>query len=372
MGFPKGFFWGGAVAANQCEGAWNVGGRGLAKTDVTTGGTVSTPRMVTYIDKDGNPQKAPSWGFALPEGAKFAVLDTELYPNHDGIDFYNRYAEDIALFKEMGFNIFRMSIAWPRIFPNAIETEPSKEGLDFYRRVFEELKKNDIEPLVTISHYDDPLYIEEHLGGWANPEVIGHFEKYCKVIFEEYKDLVKYWLTFNELNGETMHATLPGLPLSQRQAAFKGLHNHLVASAKVVKYAHDNYPQFVMGNMMIALTNYPLTSDPKDVLATEDASRLGLWYTCDVQVRGAYGAYCYKIWDKYELDPEFFLKDADILKEGKVDLLTFSYYSTSAITTHEELAKKAGGNVFGGCQNPYVKYSEWGWAMDPDLSLIHI
>lgn len=180
--FPKGFYWGGATAANQCEGAWNVGGRGPALTDVTTGGTVNTPRYTTYIDKDGNPGKVASMGITakLPEGAKYAVLPDTLYPNHDGIDFYHHYKEDIAMFAEMGFNMFRMSISWSRIFPKGNETEPNREGLEFYRNVFLELKKYNIEPLVTISHYDDPLYLVEELGGWNNRKTIDYYLNYCK------------------------------------------------------------------------------------------------------------------------------------------------------------------------------------------------
>ncbi len=161
MKFSEDFYWGGAVAANQCEGAWNVDGRGMARTDVTTGGTVNTPRMVTFIDKDGNKQKLPNHGFKLPEGAHFAVFDDELYPNHDGIDFYHHYKEDIALLKEMGFKMFRLSISWSRIYPTGEEEKPNQAGLDFYRNVFTELRNAGIEPLVSIWHFDTPLALEE-------------------------------------------------------------------------------------------------------------------------------------------------------------------------------------------------------------------
>ena len=171
MAFPKNFLWGGAVAANQCEGAWNVGGKGMTVSDAVTAGTVSEPRYTTYISKDGEPGKASMFE-QLPEGARRTVFEGYYYPSHEGIDFYNRYKEDIALFAEMGFKVFRMSISWSRIFPKGIEEEPNREGLDFYRRVFEELRKYDIEPLVTLFHYDMPLYLEEELGGWSNRELI--------------------------------------------------------------------------------------------------------------------------------------------------------------------------------------------------------
>ena len=191
--FPENFFWGGATAANQYEGGWNEGGRGPAMTDVTTGATKETPRCVTYVMPDGTTGVCRQMsGKKKPKEARYAVLDGYYYPNHIGTDFYHRYKEDIALFAEMGFKMFRMSISWSRIYPKGIEEEPNPEGLAFYRDVFTELRKHQIEPLVTICHYDTPLYIEEDLGDWHNPDVIALFEKYCHTIFEEYKDLVTY------------------------------------------------------------------------------------------------------------------------------------------------------------------------------------
>ena len=203
MAFPKDFLWGGATAANQFEGGWNEGGKGLADTDVRTAGTVTEPRYVTYIDKDGNPGKANQFE-KLPEGAHRAVLEGYNYPYHEAVDFYHHYKEYIALMAEMGFKVFRMSIAWTRIYPKGIEEEPNREGLDFYHRVFDELKKYGIEPLVTIYHYDMPLYLEENLGGWTNREIIDLFVKYATTLFKEYKGKVKYWLTFNEINSIVM------------------------------------------------------------------------------------------------------------------------------------------------------------------------
>ena len=191
--FPKNFLWGGATAANQCEGGWNAGGRGPARTDITTAGTADTARMLTYRMPDGT-TGAVSQFEGIPEGGKGAVLDGYYYPNQEGIAFYHRYKEDIALFAEMVFKMFRMSISWSRIFPQGIEHEPNQDGLDFYRNVFMELKKYHIEPLVTISHYDTPLYLEEEEGGWNERKMIAYFDRYTEVIFKEYKGLVKYWL----------------------------------------------------------------------------------------------------------------------------------------------------------------------------------
>lgn len=367
MSFPKGFYWGGATAANQYEGGWNEGGRGPAKTDVTTGATKDTPRYVTYINADGTPGKFNQFGGSLPEGAKYAVLDGYYYPNHIGTDFYHHYKEDIALFAEMGYTMFRLSISWPRIFPHGNDEKPNQEGLDFYRKVFEELHKYNIEPLVTISHYDDPLNIEEHLGGWENPDTIGLYEKYCHVIFEEYRDLVKYWLTFNEINSAIMFASfVPNAPLELIRPGYIRLHHQFVASAKVVKYAHEHYPNFKMGCMIAGFISYPLTCNPKDVLANQARIQDNFYYCGDTMVRGYYPSYARKTWKRYGLDESFFEKDAQILKEGHVDFFSYSYYATSCETVDKEAKKDGAGNMSMGYKNPYLEYSEWGWAMDPD------
>ena len=365
--FPKGFFWGGATAANQYEGGWNEGGRGLALTDVTTGATKDTPRCITYRLSDGTGGMYSQMSGRMPEGGKYAVLEDIYYPNHIGADFYHRWKEDITLFAEMGMNMFRMSISWSRIFPKGIEEEPNPEGLKFYRDVFEELKRNHIEPLVTISHYDDPLYIEEELGGWENEQTIELFEKYCHVIFEEYKELVTYWLTFNEINSKIMLPSFyPDLPKERIAPGYIKIHNQFVASAKVVKYAHEHYPQYRMGCMLAGLYSYPLTCDPKDILANQQRVQDFFYYAGDVMVKGHYGSYAQKIWKKYEMDAAFFEKDAKILLEGTVDFFSFSYYMTNCHTTHKDVEKDGAGNLTIGYKNPYLQYSEWGWGIDPD------
>lgn len=368
MSFPKNFYWGGATAANQYEGGWNEGGRGPALTDYTTGGSAKCNRYLTYIDADGNGQKKRTSivGTTLPEGAKLACLDDEYYPNHTGADFYHHYKEDIALFKEMGMNMFRLSISWSRIYPTGVEEEPNQEGLAFYRDVFNELKKNGIEPLVTISHYDDPAYIATEIG-WDNPLTIDLYYKFAKTVMEEYSDVVKYWLTFNEINSMLMMAAfVPNMPKEAISLSYIQLHNKFVASAKVVKYAHETYPNFVMGCMIAGLVNYPYTCDPKDVILCQQKMQDYFWYCGDVQARGGYPASAKRIWAKYDLDPSFFNKDAELLKEGKVDIFTFSYYNTTCVTSHKDVAKDGVGNISMGAKNPYIQYSDWGWGLDPD------
>ena len=353
-GFPEGFYWGGATAANQFEGAWNVDGRGPSVDDHFTGGTKDKPRTITVdIEPD------------------------VLYPNHDGIDFYHHYEEDIALFAEMGFNMFRMSISWSRIFPNGDDEKPNELGLAFYDRVFDCCRAHGIEPLVTLSHYEMPYHLVEKYNGWASRELIGFFEKYCQTVFDRYHDKVRYWLTFNEINCGTMDmgnlfetSMIRGFsgPASEAhttsQERYQALHHQFVASARVVKYAHERYPQFRMGNMDCFILSYAATCDPKDVLANESEMRRMNWYCSDVQVRGCYPSYAKRFWRENDIDLKIEDGDLEDLREGTIDFYTFSYYMSSVVGTHD--VKQAAGNMTFGGVNPYLKSTDWGWQIDPD------
>ena len=353
-GFPEGFYWGGATAANQFEGAWNVDGRGPSVDDHFTGGTKDKPRTITVdIEPD------------------------VLYPNHDGIDFYHHYEEDIALFAEMGFNMFRMSISWSRIFPNGDDEKPNELGLAFYDRVFDCCRAHGIEPLVTLSHYEMPYHLVEKYNGWASRELIGFFEKYCQTVFDRYHDKVRYWLTFNEINCGTMDmgnlfetSMIRGFagPASEAhttpQERYQALHHQFVASARVVKYAHEHYPQFRMGNMDCFILSYAATCDPKDILANESEMRRMNWYCSDVQVRGCYPSYAKRFWRENDISLKIEDGDLEDLKEGTIDFYTFSYYMSSVVGTHD--VKQAAGNMTFGGVNPYLKSTDWGWQIDPD------
>ena len=363
MKFSEDFYWGGAVAANQCEGAWNVDGRGMTRTDVTTGGTVNTPRMVTFIDKDGNKQKLPNHGFKLPEGAHFAVFDDELYPNHDGIDFYHHYKEDIALLKEMGFKMFRLSISWSRIYPTGEEDKPNQAGLDFYRNVFTELRNAGIEPLVSIWHFDTPLALEEKYGDWLDRKYISLYEKYVTTIFNEYKGLVKYWLTFNEINN-TVNFIPDDASDEVYQEAYQHLHYQFVASARAVQIGHQIDPENKIGCMICGITYYPLTSDPEDILFNRSKWEKGIFYCGDVQCKGKYPTYAKRLWKEHNVKLDITEQDLEELKKGTVDMYTFSYYMSQAVTTHEN-DDAVSGNMSFGVRNPYLEYSDWGWALDP-------
>ncbi len=366
MSFPKGFLWGGATAANQCEGAWNVDGRGPALTDVKTGGSVNAPRLVTYIDKDGNPHAEPESPRGIPEGAHYAVLDDYLYPNHDGIDFYHHYKEDIALMGEMGFKTFRMSISWSRLFPNGDEEVPNQKGIEFYRNVFTELRKYNIEPLVTIWHFDTPLYLEEHYGGWKNRKLIEFYTRFAQTCFEEFKGLVKYWLTFNEINNTVMFLEMFGNKASDEdyQNAYQILHHQFVASAKAVQIGHEIDPENKIGCMICGITFYPMTCDPSDILLNRHTWERGIFYCGDVQCKGKYPTYANRLWKEHNVELEILPEDLEDLKKGTVDMYSFSYYMSTVVTTHT-VTDIVSGNFSAGARNEYLQYSDWGWATDP-------
>lgn len=351
--FRDGFLWGGATAANQYEGAWDVDGKGPSVSDMCTNGSHTTPKRITPVFEEGT-----------------------IYPSHEATDFYHHYKEDIALFAEMGFKTFRMSINWTRIFPTGMEETPNEKGLEFYDKVFDECLKYGIEPLVTISHYELPYALVEKYNGWEGREVIDCYVRYCEVIFERYQNKVKYWLTFNEINSGTMPmgavlslGTIKGYsgPITEvpdrPQERFQALHHQFVASAKVVKLAHEKYPQFEMGNMSILATAYPFTCNPDDVIATQQTMQIINWYCADVQVRGRYPYYAKRFWEENGINIRMEDSDLELLKEGTVDFFTFSYYMTSCVST-DPTQQKAAGNIAGGTKNPYLESSDWGWQID--------
>ena len=366
MGFKKDFLWGGATAANQFEGAWDVDGKGRSSDDVVTNGTNTLPRRITYTLKDGTKQSAALFGFdGIPEGAYYDLHEEELYPNHDGIDFYHHYKEDIALFAKMGFKCFRMSIAWTRIFPLGYEEEPNEAGLAFYDDVFDELLKYGIEPVVTISHYETPLGLTEKWGSWKDRRTVDCYVRYCKTIFERYKGKVKYWMTFNEINCLNFSGWMgAGVPSNDPQILAQASYHQFIASAKAVMLGHEIDPNYQIGCMIAYSMVYPYTCNPEDVLETWKSSQSSHFYL-DVQCRGYYPSYQLK---KYERQGIVLAKeegDEELLRKGVVDYIAISYYMSSAASVDPEILESAKGNMFTGIKNPYLEASDWGWQIDP-------
>ncbi|MBM7709863.1 6-phospho-beta-glucosidase [Enterococcus lemanii] len=350
MGFREDFLWGGATAANQCEGGYQAGGRGLANVDLAP------------LGKDRN---------AVITGQKkmFQFEEGYTYPAQVGIDMYHRYKEDIALFGEMGFKTYRLSIAWSRIFPKGDEKEPNEEGLLFYENLFKECHKHGIEPLVTITHFDCPMHLVEKYGAWRSRELVGFYENLCRVLFTRYKGLVKYWLTFNEIN-MILHAPFMGAGLyfeageNQEQVKYQAAHHELVASAIATKIAHEVDPNNQVGCMLAAGSYYPYSCNPEDVFKAQQADHENYFFI-DVQSRGEYPAYALKRLEREGIQIEMVDGDLELLKNHTVDFISFSYYSSRVSSVDPELLAKTSGNIFASIKNPYLKASEWGWQIDP-------
>ena len=340
MKFPKEFLWGGATAANQCEGAWNEDGKGASIQDYMPHGIMQGPSEV--IDKHN--------------------LKLE------GIDLYHHYKEDIALFAEMGFKVYRMSIAWSRIFPNGDDEKPNEKGLEFYDNVFDECKKYGIEPLVTLSHYETPYHLAKKYDGWRSRDLIGFYEKYVRTVFTRYKGKVHYWITFNEINS-IWHFPLMGAGiltqknLLKAQDLYQAAHHELVESALATKIGHEIDSENKIGCMVLGLTSYPRTCNPDDVIATMEESKRGYFFT-DIHMRGYYPSYALKMMEKEGVVLDATDEDLEMLK-NTCDFLSFSYYMSKCIASNPEQYEKGKGNLTTGVKNPYLQESQWGWQIDP-------
>lgn len=346
--FAKNFLWGGALAANQCEGAYLEDGKGLEICDLLETGKDRFIKLDPALE--------------LHEG--------RVYPSHEAIDFYHHYKEDIAMFGEMGMKCLRTSIAWSRIFPNGDDAEPNEKGLSYYEDMFRELHRWGIEPVITISHFETPLALVKKYGGWDNRKLVGFFERYCKVLFERYKDQVKYWLTFNEVDSVIRHPfTTAGIIPSRvpedkmLETCYQALHHQLVASAMVVKDCHEIIPGSKVGCMLTKLTTYARTCAPDDELATQAKNLENLFYA-DVHVWGEYPRLILKMFERKGIHVEMLPEDAATLKAGCVDFVSCSYYMTMTESVDPN-AERTPGNTVLGVKNPYLPSTDWGWQIDP-------
>ncbi|EOC1348244.1 6-phospho-beta-glucosidase [Cronobacter turicensis] len=336
--FPDGFLWGGAVAANQVEGAYLTDGKGLSTSDVQPRGILGP--VVERVAGDSG------------------IKDV-------AIDFYHRYPEDIALFADMGFSCLRVSIGWTRIFPNGDEHEPNEAGLAFYDKLFDELATHNITPLVTLSHYEMPWGLVKQYGGWGNRETIGFFERYARTVFTRYQSKVKLWLTFNEIN-MSLHAPMTGVGLpeaSTKAQIYQAIHHQLVASALAVKACHEIIPDAKIGNMLLGGLMYPLSCKPDDVFAALQENHTWQFFG-DIQCRGAYPGYMLRYFRDNGISLDITDEDRAALR-STVDFISFSYYMTGCVTTDEALNQQARGNILNMVPNPHLQSSEWGWQIDP-------
>lgn len=351
--FPEEFLWGGAVAAHQIEGAFNEGGRGLSCADVLTAGSNGVEREIT----DG-------------------IIQGKYYPNHEAIDFYHRYKEDIKLFRELGLKTFRTSISWSRIFPNGDEKIPNEKGLIFYDELFDELLLNGIEPVITLSHFEIPYHLYTEYGGFRNKKMIDFFVNYAEVVLKRYKNKVKYWMTFNEINNQadgqsSLHVwTNSAIRLKdddiKEEVVFQASLNELIASAKVVKLAHEINPNFQIGCMMAYVPVYAYSCNPTDAMTAIKVMERRYFYS-DIHVRGHIPKYTLNYWHKKHYHIDYSVDELKILTEGTVDFIGFSYYMSSSETTVDELSGQPIPDFPHAkiTSNPYIKTSDWGWQIDP-------
>ncbi|APJ13064.1 6-phospho-beta-glucosidase [Bacillus safensis] len=354
MTLPKDFLWGGALAAHQFEGGWNEAGKGPSVVDVMTAGAHGVPRQITET-----------------------IEEDKFYPNHEAIDFYHRYKEDIAMFAEMGLKCLRTSIGWSRIFPKGDEAEPNEAGLQFYDDVFDELLKHGIEPVITLSHFEMPLHLAREYGGFRSRKVAEYFAKFAEVCFNRYKDKVTYWMTFNEINNK-MDVNNPlflwtnsGVSVKEgenaKEVMYQAGHHELLASAWAVAKGKEINPDFQIGAMVSHVPIYPYSSNPEDVMLAEEYMRQRYFFP-DVQVRGYYPSYALKEFEREGYHIPFEEGDEESLRKGKVDYLGFSYYMSTTVksdTVSDHNGDIVNGALPHGVDNPYIKSSDWGWSIDP-------
>jgi len=350
MGLRKDFLWGGATAANQCEGGYDKGGRGLANVDVVPWG----------------PDRMP-----IAAGIKkhLEFDDEHFYPAKEAIDMYTHWKEDIALFAEMGFKTYRMSLAWTRIFPKGDEDQPNEEGLQFYENIFKECQKYGIEPLVTITHFDCPIHLIKEYGGWRNRKLVDFYENLVRTVFTRFKGLVKYWLTFNEIN-VLLHAPFMGAGIvfeegeNKEQVKYTALHHELVASALATKIAHEVDPENMVGCMLAAGEFYAFDCKPENAWEAVQKNREN-YFLIDIQSRGYYPTYTLKDLERRGIVIPWEEGDKELLAAHTVDFISFSYYSSRVAKVADAGEEKSAGNLFGSATNPYLEASQWGWQIDP-------
>lgn len=349
MSLSENFLWGGATAANQCEGAYDAEGRGLANVDLI-------------------PHGKDRWPIATGEKKMFSFDERHFYPAKNGIDMYHHYKEDIKLFGEMGFKVYRMSVAWSRIFPDGDELEPNEEGLRYYEDLFKECHKYGIEPLVTIAHFDCPMHLVKEYGGWRNRKMVDFYKNLATVLFNRFKGLVKYWITFNEIN-VLFHAPFMGAGIcfeegeDRERVLYTAAHHELLASAAATRIVHETDPNNMVGCMLGAGKTYPYSCNPEDVWRSVESDRQEYFFI-DVQSRGYYPNYVLKGLERKGIRLPILSGDEEILRENTVDFISFSYYSSKTATVRTDM-ETTENNLFGNVKNPYLKSSAWGWQIDP-------
>ncbi len=360
MRLGKDFMWGGSTADFQYEGGYTEGGRGLSTHDFETDGSHENPRYITYKTSDGVLKKARS-SFSDPEDipgdAVFCICEDCYYPSHRAVDFYHRYKEDIALMAGMGYNTYRFSVCWSRIFPTGEEECPNEEGLRFYEAILDEIEKYGMQPMITLHHDELPAALSVKYDGWSDRRVIDCYVKYCKTLFERWGSRCKYWLTFNEINQARGFAST-GTHRADNHTHYNAVHHMFLASAKVVKLGHEMMKDSRFGAMYACSALYPGTCHPEDIFYQLQCRR-DVYFCMDVMVRGYYPSYTASLFERKKVVLHTEPGDEKILREGTLDFVSFSYYRSTITNRSREY------NFIGGEPNPYLEVTPWGWPIDP-------
>ncbi|AXX65045.1 glycoside hydrolase family 1 protein [Bombilactobacillus bombi] len=360
--YDKNYLLGGAIAASQAEGGYREGGKGISTQDLRYLDPSWTPKQIENKHQN-NPFSREEYRRALKDN------DTKNYPLRRGVDFYHNYKNDIKMFADMGLQIFRTSISWSRIFPNGDEKIPNESGIQYYRNMFKECKKYGIKVFATMIHYDIPINLVEKYGGWENRIIIKFFERYVTVLYKRLGDLVDYWLPFNEINAAKFSpwdgvCLIPGTEKNLNQKIFQCLHHQFLCSARAVQLGRKLVPGKLVGGMIARFTTYPATSKPEDNLQAIQDDQYSNWFYLDVLARGYYPEYMYRYFDEINVQVHFEPGDKELLKDGTVGFVSFSYYF-SQVSTNDSGWEKTAGNLIMTKKNPYLKESEWGWQIDP-------
>ena len=355
-GFPKNFLWGGAIAANQAEGAWNIDGKGPSMADIEILPEVYSRKQVV--------------GFKhTKEDIERALADTKgYYPRRSAIDFYHTYKEDLALMAEMGFTCFRTSFAWTRIFPTGVEDTPNEAGLKFYDEMLDEMIRLGMEPVMTITHYEMPLHLVTEYNGFKSRETVDAYVKFSRTLFDRYHDKVKYWILLNQVNCLGGWGEFSSLGLMEgytQNDVYQAVHNQFVAGALATKYAHETYPGLKIGMMLGDDTRYPRTCKPEDVFATTQINQMNQYFFSDVSVRGEYPGYALRFFKDNNISFEITAEEEKLLKENTVDFVSFSYYFTQTAAAKTDTDTASAASPLEASANPYIEKSIWGWGIDP-------
>lgn len=352
QGFPKDFMWGGAFAANQMEGAWQEDGKGLCLADINE-----------FVDGVALDQKCNT---EITTAFVRAAISSEnrIFPKRRGIDFYHRYREDLALLGKdgLGLNTYRTSINWARIFPNGDEEQPNEAGLRFYDKLFDEVIKNGMTPMITMSHYEMPVHLALEYNGWCNKKLIDFFFRFGKTLLDRYHGKVKHWIIVNQIN-LIRHESFNHLGIPEdrvgnlEEAKMQGVVNEMISCAKITEYAHRHYPEAAIGMMMCGGPAYAATCDPEDVLAALKRNQMEFFYS-DVLLRGNIPGYAYRYFSDNGFHIEISTEENDLLKNTS-DFMSFSYYYTRV---YDAACMRNGQDAY---RNEKLPANPWGWSVDP-------